>query len=90
MTKYGETNCPECRGTNYGHYSHCSKYGGEKRGHKHAALMAQYAQDALETDKPDEKLRAMWVNYAPIVGGVIEFARAIEAAHGIGAEHDAR
>ena len=37
----------------------------------------------------DEKLRAMWVNYAPIVGGVIEFARAIEAAHGIGAEHDA-
>ena len=38
----------------------------------------------------DEKLRAMWVNYAPIVGGVLEFARAIEAAHGIGAEHDKR
>ena len=32
----------------------------------------------------DEKLRAMWVNYAPIVGGVLEFARAIEAAHSIG------
>ena len=32
----------------------------------------------------DEKLRAMWVNYAPIVGGVLEFARAIEKAHGIG------
>ena len=32
----------------------------------------------------DEKLRAMWVNYAPIVGGVLEFARAIERAHGIG------
>ena len=32
----------------------------------------------------DEKLRAMWANYAPIVGGVLEFARAIEAAHGIG------
>ncbi len=38
----------------------------------------------------DEKLRAMWVNYAPIVGGVLEFARAIEAAHGIGVEHDER
>ena len=38
----------------------------------------------------DEKLRAMWVNYAPIVGGVLEFARAIEAAHGIGVDHDAR
>ena len=38
----------------------------------------------------DEKLRAMWANYAPIVGGVLEFARAIEAAHGIGATHDAR
>ena len=37
----------------------------------------------------DEKLRAMWVNYAPIVGGVLEFARAIEAAHGIGVDHDA-
>ena len=34
----------------------------------------------------DEKLRAMWVNYAPIVGGTLEFARAIEQAHGIGAE----
>ena len=32
----------------------------------------------------DEKLRAMWANYAPIVGGVLEFARAIERAHGIG------
>ena len=32
----------------------------------------------------DAKLRAMWVNYAPIVGGVLEFARAIERAHGIG------
>ena len=38
----------------------------------------------------DEKLRAMWVNYAPIVGGVLEFARAIEAAHGIGEEHEPR
>ena len=38
----------------------------------------------------DEKLRAMWANYAPIVGGVLEFARAIEAAHGIGAEHEPR
>ena len=38
----------------------------------------------------DEKLRAMWVNYAPIVGGVLEFARAIEAAHGIGVEHEPR
>ncbi len=38
----------------------------------------------------DEKLRAMWVNYAPIVGGVLEFARAIEAAHGIEVEHDAQ
>ena len=38
----------------------------------------------------DEKLRAMWVNYAPIVGGVHEFARAIEAAHGIGVEHEPR
>ena len=38
----------------------------------------------------DEKLRAMWANYAPIVGGVLEFARAIEAAHGIGATHDKR
>ncbi len=37
----------------------------------------------------DEKLRAMWVNYAPIVGGVLEFARAIEKAHGIGVDHDA-
>lgn len=37
----------------------------------------------------DEKLRAMWANYAPIVGGVLEFARAIEAAHGIGVDHDA-
>lgn len=55
MTAYGETNCSECRGTNYGHYSHCSKYGGEKKGHKHAALMAQYAQDAAETDKPWER-----------------------------------
>ena len=47
--------------------------------------------DAAKERQPltDEKLRAMWVNYAPIVGGVIEFARAIEAAHGIGAEHDA-
>ena len=38
----------------------------------------------------DEKLRAMWANYAPIVGGVLEFARAIEAAHGIGVEHEPR
>ena len=38
----------------------------------------------------DAKLRAMWVNYAPIVGGVLEFARAIEAAHGIGVEHEPR
>ena len=38
----------------------------------------------------DEKLRAMWVKYAPIDGGVLEFARAIEAAHGIGAEHEPR
>ena len=38
----------------------------------------------------DEKLRAMWANYAPIVGGVLEFARAIEKAHGIGAEHEPR
>lgn len=38
----------------------------------------------------DEKLRAMWANYAPIVGGVLEFARAIEKAHGIGVEHDAQ
>ena len=37
----------------------------------------------------DAKLRAMWVNYAPIVGGVLEFARAIENAHGIGVDHDA-
>ena len=37
----------------------------------------------------DEKLRAMWANYAPIVGGVLEFARAIEKAHGIGVDHDA-
>ena len=38
----------------------------------------------------DDKLRAMWANYAPIVGGVLEFARAIEAAHGIGVEHEPR
>lgn len=44
--------------------------------------------DAAKERQPltDEKLRAMWVNYAPIVGGTLEFARAIEQAHGIGAE----
>ncbi len=61
-----------------------------------ATLIGDAPWDSLPLPHPkrkpltDEKLRAMWVNYAPIVGGVLEFARAIEAAHGIGAEHDPR
>ncbi len=43
-----------------------------------------YAAPPPRKPLTDEKLRAMWVNYAPIIGGVLEFARAIEAAHGIG------
>ena len=31
----------------------------------------------------EEDLRRMWAAYAPIVGGVIDFARAVERAHGI-------
>ena len=45
-----------------------------------------YAAPPKRQPLTDEKLRAMWVNYAPIVGGTLEFARAIEQAHGIGAE----
>ena len=61
-----------------------------------ATLIGDAPWDSLPSASPksqpltDEKLRAMWANYAPIVGGVLEFARAIEAAHGIGATHDAR
>ena len=33
-----------------------------------------------------EALRQMWAAYAPIVGGVLEFARAIERDHGITGE----
>ena len=61
-----------------------------------AKLIGDAPWDSLPSAPPkrqpltDEKLRAMWVNYAPIVGGVLEFARAIEAAHGIGVEHEPR
>ena len=61
-----------------------------------ATLIGDAPWDSLPSAPPkrqpltDEKLRAMWVNYAPIVGGVLEFARAIEAAHGIGVEHEPR
>ena len=60
-----------------------------------ATLIGDAPWDSLPSASPkrqpltDEKLRAMWVNYAPIVGGVLEFARAIEKAHGIGVDHDA-
>ena len=32
----------------------------------------------------DDDLRRMWAAYAPLIGGVLDFARAVEAAHGIG------
>ena len=32
----------------------------------------------------DGEIRQMWKEYAPIIGGVMDFARAIERAHGIG------
>ena len=60
-----------------------------------ATLIGDAPWDSLPSASPklqpltDEKLRAMWANYAPIVGGVLEFARAIEKAHGIGVDHDA-
>ena len=61
-----------------------------------ATLIGDAPWDSLPSASPksqpltDEKLRAIWANYAPIVGGVLEFARAIEKAHGIGAEHEPR
>lgn len=30
-----------------------------------------------------EELKVMWAEYAPNIGGIFEFARAIEKAHGI-------
>ena len=102
--------------------------------HKHAHLMAQYAQDALETDKPWTRWEVatsgnewgslpgnpIWGEYTeyrrkprtltytitipePLTDGQIkglieegvffgnckEIVRAIEAAHGIGVEHEA-
>ena len=47
-----------------------------------------FTVDKHQERKPmtDERLRAMWAQFAPMVGGVLEFARAIEIWHGIGGE----
>ena len=62
-----------------------------------ATLIGDAPWDSLPSASPKsqpltaEKLRAMWVNNnAPIVGGALEFARAIEAPHSIGATLDKR
>ena len=46
------------------------------------AMAPQPARQPLD----DGKLRAMWVQHAPYIGAPLEFARAIEKAHGIGGE----
>ena len=48
--------------------------------HKHAALIAQYAQDALETDKPWERweLRSMDSEQWQACGGRISFSERCE------------
>lgn len=46
------------------------------------AMAAQPASQPLDQGR----LRAMWVQYAPHIGAPLEFARAIEKAHGIGGD----
>ena len=52
-----------------------------------AQKMALYTAPQPTRQPLDQgRLRAMWVQYAPHIGAPLEFARAIEKAHGIGAE----
>lgn len=43
-----------------------------------------YTQPPQRKPLTERELKVMWAEYAPNIGGIFEFARAIERAHGIG------
>ena len=64
------------------YFADCLQYYPDSYGNTPLYTAPQPAKQPLT----DEGLRQMWAAYAPVVGGVLEFARAIERAHGIGGQ----
>ena len=77
-------------GQNYWADADSESYRAYKRAEKHQQDFEALCAEALEytaqpqrTPLSDDDLRRMWAAYAPLFGGVLHFARAIERAHGI-------